>query len=113
MANQFEKRKAKAEAALKSKKSEVPKQMTAEEMVPEGVKILNDFLEGKEAQSTLTHEAYDIYLSSDGRTYQAVIFKYNPADGTVVIEKQQPIQRGIALSHEINKRSLKTLLKRK
>jgi len=95
--SQFEKRRAKAEAVLKSKK-----QSEDVEIEPQEVK-----------SSELTHEGYDVFLDKDKRSYRVAVFKYNPETQEVKLTETVPVQRIIGLQTENQKRALKTLLKRK
>ena len=111
--NQFEKRKAKAEQAIKEKRDKT-RESNEENLI--NSPLINEVApissENSSTNDELTHTGYDITLSPNGRTFEAIIFKYNPSTRQVRIEEILPIQRQVALMYDNQKHALKTLLKR-
>lgn len=111
MSSQFEKRKAKAEQAIKEKRGKdaelaESKQDTALETPIEPQPEVK-------AEATLTHEGYDIVLSADGRKHEVIVFKFNPRTREVEIADVLPVQRQVGLMYQNHKKALKTILRRK
>ena len=104
--NQFEKRKAKAEEAIKAKR-EKTRESVEETVIEQPVEAVTPVVE-----TTLTHIGYDITLNPETNKHQAIVFNYNPITRDVKIIDIVPIQRQVALMYDNQKHALKTLLKR-
>lgn len=109
MSSQFEKRKARAEAAIKDKREKI-RESDIEAVIAE-VGPLPDF--SKPENEVFTHEGYDVCLIPGTQKYQAIVFKYDPVTKVVKIVEVLPVQRGVALVYENHKKALRTLIKRK
>lgn len=105
MSSQFEKRKAKAEAAIKEKRAGI--------RGDEAPTAVETPIETPTLPVQFTHEGFDIYLGPDGRKFFAINFDYNPETREIAIKSIDPVQRGVALSYENHKRALKTILRKK
>ncbi len=108
MSSQFEKRKAKAEAAIKEKRAEI-----RGDEAPTAVETPIEVPVVATQATKYTHEGFDIFLSADGRKYHVVTFQYNPETLEVSVKRVDPIQRQVGLSYENQKRALRTLLRNK
>lgn len=112
--SQFEKRRAKADKALKSKvtqNSELAKELASPIEQSVETLLVEDSIPAVVTESVM-YEGYDIFLTPDKRGYNLVIFKYDPYNNKIEIEKIQKIDRGLALSFEQRKKALKTLIRR-
>ncbi len=103
--SQFKKRMAKAKA--QEKEADVIRK----ELI-EGEVTLTEAVE-KIAEIKMAHTAIDIFTDPATKKHMAAIISYDPVTMECKIREIKPVQRGISLQFEINKKALRTLVREK